>query len=122
MIDTSGPPRVDLTDEFRHRLLDARRSLRQTLAETDDELATLEPHQAGGFVEDAASTEAASLLSRLEDRHQRELDEIDEALGRLAAGRFGFCERCGQAIGLGRLRAVPAARHCAGCQGKEELR
>jgi DnaK suppressor protein len=46
-------------------------------------------------------------------RHQ--LDEIDAALARLDAGRYGVCERCGGAIAPGRLEARPAARTCVRC-------
>jgi len=43
------------------------------------------------------------------------LGEIDSGLDRLAAGRYGSCERCGQPIGAERLAARPAARTCIAC-------
>jgi RNA polymerase-binding transcription factor DksA len=30
-------------------------------------------------------------------------------------GTYGTCERCGRAIGLGRLRALPWTRVCLAC-------
>ena len=45
------------------------------------------------------------------------LAEARAALGRLDAGTFGACERCGRAIARTRLDAVPSARHCARCAG-----
>ena len=42
--------------------------------------------------------------------------------GVLEAGSFGLCERCGRAISLARLRAMPAARTCIDCQQKAETR
>ena len=121
---TETPPILSpaLIDEFCRRLGEARHALLRTLATTDAEIATLEAHQAGAAVEDAATETVAAMLSRLEGRQKHELDEIEDALARLEAGTFGLCERCGRAIALARLRAVPAARHCFDCQQKAEAR
>jgi RNA polymerase-binding transcription factor len=59
---------------------------------------------------------AAAVLGQLDDREQRELDEIDAAQLRIEVGKFGTCEDCGAAIGVERLRAMPAARYCLACQ------
>ncbi len=48
------------------------------------------------------------------------LREIDAARDRLAAGRYGICERCGGAIGVARMEAVPATRWCRDCAGTLE--
>ncbi|MBF5045740.1 TraR/DksA C4-type zinc finger protein [Simulacricoccus sp. 17bor-14] len=48
-------------------------------------------------------------------QEREELDEVEAALARIEAGRFGTCEHCGGAVGRQRLRAVPEARHCLGC-------
>jgi DnaK suppressor protein len=45
----------------------------------------------------------------------RALGEIEEALSRLAAGRFGWCEQCGGAIAAGWLTEMPQARYCPAC-------
>lgn len=55
--------------------------------------------------------EAEALAADLQDA----LGEVDEALGRLASGTYGRCERCGQEIGEARLEAMPAARRCRDC-------
>ncbi|ADP78662.1 TraR/DksA family transcriptional regulator [Pseudofrankia inefficax] len=46
------------------------------------------------------------------------LAEIDAALARLAAGRFGSCETCGGPIEPGRLDARPWVRSCIGCASR----
>lgn len=51
----------------------------------------------------------------LSAQEQRELEEIEAALGRINRGSYGHCERCGHAIGWHRLRAVPEGRHCPSC-------
>lgn len=109
-----------LVEEFSRRLREARYALLRTLAITDDEIATLERHEAGAVVEDAATETMATILARLEGRQKHELDEIEDAAVRLEAGTFGLCERCARAIALARLRAMPATRHCLECQQKAE--
>lgn len=47
-----------------------------------------------------------TLLQRL----QRELAELDAALGRIQTGVYGICEKTGKKIPIDRLLANPAAR------------
>jgi DnaK suppressor protein len=44
------------------------------------------------------------------------LAEIEAALARLAAGRFGWCQQCGVAITTARLAEMPQARNCPACE------
>ena len=53
----------------------------------------------------------AALLARAREQ----IEEIDAAIGRLDAGTYGRCVRCGQPIGEGRLTARPAAATCVRC-------
>ena len=106
----------DVVDEFTQRLRDARAALYRTVAQTNEELATLEVHQAGSLGEDVNTDLATAILSRLEGQEKHELDEIDAAQARLAAGAYGVCEGCATPISLARLRAMPTARYCVPCQ------
>jgi DnaK suppressor protein len=60
------------------------------------------------------------LAIALEERESAELVAIDEALRRLADGRFGFCTDCGEAIQSARLHANPVALRCLACQDRVE--
>lgn len=68
----------------------------------------------------------ASMLSEmhcnviLREREARELKELMRALEKLKAPRFGYCEECGEHIGLPRLKARPQARLCIDCQTARE--
>lgn len=44
------------------------------------------------------------------------LREIDDALARLATGRFGQCVSCGQSMDPVRLDVLPMAALCMSCQ------
>jgi DnaK suppressor protein len=48
--------------------------------------------------------------------------QVDEALCRMAAGRYGLCAACGQRIPPARLRALPFAVRCLRCQERFEER
>jgi len=122
MTETLPTRNTALIEEFGRRLREARLTLFLSLAVRHEEISTLEAHQAGAVGKDAATETVAVILSRLEGREKHELDEIEDALTRLEAGSFGLCECCGRAISLARLRAMPAARTCIGCQQKAETR
>ena len=62
----------------------------------------------------AERAEAEALGKSLQDT----LAEVDAALGKLDAGTFGQCERCGQEIAPARLEAKPAARLCIECAAR----
>jgi DnaK suppressor protein len=61
-----------------------------------------------------AEPEIAALLRRTVEA-RRKLADTEEALGRLAAGRFGSCEQCGAAIPADLLAAMPETRYCPRC-------
>src|SRR5215470_5178705 len=110
-----------LAPEFRKRLLEARHTLLRTVAATDEEMAHLEASAPGDSTDWAAAASLVRLASRVGGQDKRELDEIAEALRRLASGAFGTCESCHEPIALSRLRAVPAARFCVRCQAAQEV-
>jgi DnaK suppressor protein len=62
------------------------------------------------------------LESRLTERGQTLLRQIDDALERIDAGTFGECERCSTDIGHGRLKAMPTAALCIDCATAVEKR
>jgi DnaK suppressor protein len=55
----------------------------------------------------------------LDELAVRRLAAIDEALDRAAQGHLGTCARCGNAIPIPRLRALPAATLCIACARSE---
>ncbi|MEO6276643.1 TraR/DksA family transcriptional regulator [Roseateles sp.] len=56
------------------------------------------------------------------ERDLRELQDVDDALGRLDAGSYGDCAGCGEPIAVARLTALPSVRLCAACQAGQERR
>lgn len=48
---------------------------------------------------------------------QRRLARVETALGKIAQGTYGVCERCGQWIEAERLEVAPEVEQCARCAG-----
>lgn len=72
---------------------------------------------------DRASQEADLALElRSRDREGRLIKKVDEALARIDAGEYGYCDSCGVEIGLKRLEARPTATLCIDCKTLEEMR
>ena len=63
-----------------------------------------------------------SLELRARDRERKLIRKIDEALDRLSAHEYGYCESCGIEIGIRRLEARPTATLCIDCKTLEEIR
>ena len=70
--------------------------------------------------ERAQEERSARLLASLDDRTVRAVREIDAALQRLAAGKYGLCDTCGKKIQAARLRVLPATRFCKNCSDQKE--
>jgi DnaK suppressor protein len=58
---------------------------------------------------------------RTRDRERKLLKKIDQALGRIMDGTYGFCSETGEAIGLRRLEARPVATLTVEAQERREL-
>src|SRR5271156_6944043 len=104
---------------FRQNLLRWRAEL---LKEADGPLASLSQ---GGILEpditDRASVETDRALElRTRDRARKLISKIDQALGRIENGTYGYCEETGEPIGLRRLQARPIATMSIEAQERHE--
>jgi len=54
------------------------------------------------------------------DRTARQLKEVEAALGRIEDETYGVCLLCEEPISEKRLKAVPWAAYCIGCQERAE--
>ncbi|MPM70766.1 RNA polymerase-binding transcription factor DksA [bioreactor metagenome] len=59
---------------------------------------------------------------RNRDRERKLIKKIDETLGRIESGDYGFCDKCGVEIGIKRLEARPTATLCIDCKTLDELK
>lgn len=111
------PPSWDYTKVKKHediaKTLKARLSeLRGHLAEIDSELR--KPLSADSE-ERAIDLENQDALEAIENSEIREIQQIGEALKRIAEGTYGICSQCGADIDPKRLKALPNATRCISC-------
>ncbi len=72
---------------------------------------------------DRASQESDMALElRNRDRERKLIKKIDETLGKINEGEYGYCNGCGIEIGLKRLEARPTATLCIDCKTLDEMR
>jgi DnaK suppressor protein len=126
LIDTDGQAIPDAAvAALRARLQQQVDELSAKDSELRARLAAEESATANTFVagtEGAMAAETDDEVIALLHHEQMELAAAREALGRMAAGDYGFCAECGEAIGLKRLEVVPEAHLCVGCQDMAEHR
>ncbi|MDR3352371.1 MAG: RNA polymerase-binding protein DksA [Zoogloeaceae bacterium] len=111
-------------DQIRH-FRDILESIKQELSEDIDRTVHTMQDEATLFADpnDRASQETDIAIElRNRDRERKLIKKIDETLGRIANGNYGYCEKCGVEIGIKRLEARPTATLCIDCKTLDELK
>jgi DnaK suppressor protein len=66
---------------------------------------------------DHASVNNNSMVeSAIVHQQEKELREINVALGKISSGDYGICEMCEEQIGFQRLKVKPHAIYCIDCR------
>ena len=104
--------------ELRDALEEQRENLRKEIVEQggapDSDEAAIDVER--GFADSAHSTaERARLLSVMKALRAN-LRWVQRALAKMDLGTYGVCERCGNAISVERLEALPWAILCIECK------
>ena len=108
-------------DYFRARLLAWREDILKEAKETL--LHLQEENQNHPDLADRASSETDRAIElRARDRQRKLIAKIDEALGRIEDGTYGYCEETGEPISLRRLEARPIATLSVEAQERHERR
>jgi DnaK suppressor protein len=106
---------------FRARLVnwkeDILKEARETLLHLQEE------NQNHPDLADRASSETDRAIElRARDRQRKLISKIDEALGRIDDGSYGYCEETGEPIAIRRLEARPIATLSVEAQERHERR
>lgn len=107
-------------DHFRALLLEERQRVQSAIAHLradhpgslDDEVEEVAASGGSHLGEAAAATLSREIDYTLGENSAQVLLEIEAALGRIEAGTYGTCERCGGEIAPERLEAHPWAALC----------
>ncbi|WP_028006529.1 RNA polymerase-binding protein DksA [Solimonas flava] len=103
---------------FRQRLIHMREEVLQREMDVKERL-----HEREMFADpaDRATAEEEHWLDlRLRERESLLLKKIDDALRRIEAKEYGYCEKTGDPIGIPRLLARPTATVCVDVKGQDE--
>ena len=106
---------------FRRKLLEWRDELIRESTQTLQHLQE-DSLQEADFADRASVESERSLELRTRDRERKLIAKIDEALGRIQDGSYGFCEETGEPISLSRLDARPIATLTIEAQERHEMR
>ncbi|KPU95133.1 molecular chaperone DnaK [Variovorax paradoxus] len=105
-------------DTMRRQVLDELRasapSAEAALAENDHEVKT--------HADEVEAERAGDVHMAEVEIDRARLEEIEQAIARLASGRYGICEDCANEIPRARLLARPTAIRCTACQTATEAR
>lgn len=106
---------------FRVRLLTWKEEILKEAKETL--LHLQEENQNHPDLADRASSETDRAIElRARDRQRKLISKIEEALGRIEDGSYGYCEETGEPISLRRLEARPIATLSVEAQERHERR
>jgi DnaK suppressor protein len=106
---------------FRVRLLTWKEDILKEAKETL--LHLQEENQNHPDLADRASSETDRAIElRARDRQRKLIAKIDEALGRIDDGSYGYCEETGEPIAIRRLEARPIATLSVEAQERHERR
>ncbi len=107
-------------EQYRKRLLEKQEELRQLVVKSEQDGREADEEATQDIADKAANSYAKEFLFHQSDDQRRTLQLAEEALHRIVKRDFGSCIACEQDVQKKRLKAVPWARHCIGCQEKQE--
>lgn len=109
-----------LLDSCAELLRKQRKYYLEQFRRAEQDLESIAEERESELEEHAQEEQSARLLTRMDDRTLHAMHEIDAALERILKGKYGSCEACGAAIPIARLRTLPGARYCTGCEVQAE--
>ena len=73
-------------------------------------------------VDRASQEEEFAFELRTRDRERKLISKIAVSLEKIKQDDYGWCESCGDEIGIKRLEARPTATHCIHCKTLDEIK
>jgi len=107
-------------EAYKKRLLEKKKGLAEAYNKNKTYGRLTEDEGTQDLADKASSAYTKEFLYSLSNTDREVLQQVDEALQRIAKGAYGVCVECGEEIEKKRLEAVPYASHCLSCQGKIE--
>ena len=102
-------------------LLQGREHLREEMQKTFDHLKTKGETYADP-VDRASQEEEFAFELRTRDRERKLTNKIAVSIEKIKQDDYGWCDSCGDEIGVKRLEARPTATHCIHCKTLDEIK
>jgi RNA polymerase-binding transcription factor DksA len=99
---------------LRERLLKRRDEIVTNLQRIDEQRRAVANHVE--WMDESTYSQRRELFRLLSRSWHEEIYQVDQALARLLAGRYGICLGCAGTIELERLDAFPESEYCDSCQ------
>ena len=107
-------------EAYKKRLLEKKKGLAEAYNKNKTYGRLTEDEGTQDLADKASSAYTKEFLYSLSNTDREILQQVDEALHRIAKGTYGVCMECGEEIEKKRHEAVPWASHCLSCQAKVE--
>lgn len=108
-------------EKMREQLIAQKKVILDSLAsQSEDFKKIVESGESGDEIDVASDVVDGRLLESLGAQDSNRLQMINNALDRIKQGSYGKCLKCGVEIPSERLKAIPYAFMCVGCQTHNE--
>jgi DnaK suppressor protein len=105
---------------YKKKLQTKREELLKIIARTEQEGRAADEDPTVDLADKAANSYTKEFLFGQTNHDRFILQLVEEALKRIREEEYGLCVHCHEEVQMKRLEAVPWARHCIGCQEKQE--
>ena len=95
--------------------------LKEEMQKTFDHLRTKGESYADP-IDRASQEEEFAFELRTRDRERKLINKIAVSIEQIKQDEYGWCESCGDEIGIKRLEARPTATHCIDCKTLDEIK
>ncbi len=101
---------------FEDMLLERKEQILKNIDNSHKEISSLTQHDVGDEADHAAVSTDRMIEEAISQQLNKELNEIEYALGKIKAGTYGICEMCEEDISFQRLKVKVHAKYCITCR------
>jgi DnaK suppressor protein len=101
---------------FKEILQSRKEQILKNISDVNDELSQLNSLELNDEGDHASVNNNSMVESAIVTQQEKELQEIEVTLAKIANGEYGICEMCEDPIGFQRLKVKPHAIYCIDCR------
>jgi len=101
---------------FKEILESRKQQIIKNISDVNSELSQLNNLELNDEGDHASVNNNSMVESAIVQQQEKELEEINVTLAKIASGEYGVCEMCEDEIGFQRLKVKPHAIYCIDCR------